>query len=137
MAPLESLPCTCDERRSSGAPISISASNALLPCASGGAASGAFTMTIDPSESAFTEPPGGQTPAPNGVPLSHIPHCKSPRTIVQSARAATRTAVFFLKVLPMSPSRPVDWITPKPVVSRVHYPGRLGEIEADLYRPST
>lgn len=52
-----------------------------------------------------------------------------------SARAAAATATFFLKVLPMLPSRPVDWITPEPVVERVRYPSRAGDAEADLYRP--
>lgn len=30
-------------------------------------------------------------------------------------RAAARTAIFFLKILPMLPSRPVDWVTKAPV----------------------
>jgi hypothetical protein len=51
-------------------------------------------------------------------------------------RAAGRTAAFFLKVLPMLPSRPVDWVTGKPVVERVRYPSRGGLMEGDLYRPS-
>lgn len=50
-------------------------------------------------------------------------------------RAAGRTATFFLKVLPMLPSRPVDWITPAPVIEKVRYPSRFGEVSADLYRP--
>lgn len=50
-------------------------------------------------------------------------------------RAAARTAAFFLKVLPMLPSRPVDWVTASPVVEKVRYPTRAGEVEGDLYRP--
>lgn len=50
-------------------------------------------------------------------------------------RAATRTAIFFLKVLPMLPSRPVDWVTATPVIESVRYPSRLGEVHGDLYRP--
>jgi dipeptidyl aminopeptidase/acylaminoacyl peptidase len=50
-------------------------------------------------------------------------------------RAAARTATFFLEVLPMLPSRPVDWVTGTPVVERVRYPSRAGEAEGDLYRP--
>ena len=50
-------------------------------------------------------------------------------------RAAARTATFFLKVLPMLPSRPVDWVTATPVIERVRYPSRVGEVEGDLYRP--
>ncbi|MEK6206628.1 MAG: hypothetical protein AABM32_03210 [Chloroflexota bacterium] len=50
-------------------------------------------------------------------------------------RAAARTATFFLKVLPMLPSRPVDWVTATPVVEKVRYPTRVGEAQGDLYRP--
>jgi hypothetical protein len=38
-----------------------------------------------------------------------------------SIRAAARTATFFLKVLPMLPSRSVDWVTGTPVVERERY----------------
>lgn len=54
---------------------------------------------------------------------------------VAPIRAAARTAAFFLKVLPMLPSRPVDWITATPVIERVRYPSRAGEARGDLYRP--
>ena len=50
-------------------------------------------------------------------------------------RAAARTATFFLKVLPMLPSRPVDWVTGTPTEERVRYPSRAGLVEGDLYRP--
>jgi hypothetical protein len=53
-----------------------------------------------------------------------------------SIRAAARTAAFLVEILPMLPSRPVDWLTPTPLVERVRYPARLGEREGDLYRPS-
>ena len=59
------------------------------------------------------------------------------RNLVRSLRAATRTVVFFLKVLPMLPSKPVDWLTPAPKVARVRYPVPGGTGEGDLYRPST
>jgi dipeptidyl aminopeptidase/acylaminoacyl peptidase len=52
-------------------------------------------------------------------------------------RAAAKTAVFFLKVLPMLPSKPVNWVTSPPVIERVRYPTRLGQAEGELYRPST
>lgn len=55
---------------------------------------------------------------------------------VRSIRAAARTAVFFLEVLPMLPSRPIDWVTREPSVERVRYPTHLGEVDGDLYRPS-
>lgn len=55
----------------------------------------------------------------------------------RSMRAVTKTAVFFLKVFPMLPSRPVDWVTKPPVVQKVRYPSRFGQVEGELYRPST
>jgi hypothetical protein len=58
-------------------------------------------------------------------------------SIAEPVRAAVRTAVFFLEVLPMLPSRPVDWVTAPPLVERVRYPTPWGEIEGQLYRPST
>ena len=54
----------------------------------------------------------------------------------RSIRASARTAVFFLKVLPMLPSRPVDWLTTAPLVDRVRYPTPGGEAKGDLYRPA-
>jgi hypothetical protein len=54
-----------------------------------------------------------------------------------SIRAAARATVFFLKVFPMLPSAPVDWVTRPPVIEKVRYPTREGEAEGDLYRPST
>ncbi len=56
---------------------------------------------------------------------------------VTTLRAVFRTAVFLLKVFPMIPSRPVDWVTPAPVVERIRYPSSHGEVEGDLYRPSS
>nr|HMN61066.1 hypothetical protein [Anaerolinea sp.] len=50
-------------------------------------------------------------------------------------RAAAKTAVFFLKVFPMLPSRPVDWLTPTPQIVTVRYPARDGFAEGHLYRP--
>lgn len=52
------------------------------------------------------------------------------------ARAAAKTAVFLLKVFPMLPSRPLDWVTPRPVVERFTYPTSHGPVEGDLYRPA-
>lgn len=51
-------------------------------------------------------------------------------------RAVARTAIFFLKVFPMLPSRPVDWVTKPVVVQKVAYPTRFGQAEGDLYRPA-
>jgi dienelactone hydrolase len=52
-------------------------------------------------------------------------------------RTVAKAAIFFLKVFPMLPSRPVDWLTKPPLVEKVSYPTRGGHVEADLYRPST
>ena len=52
-------------------------------------------------------------------------------------RAVANAAIFFLKVFPMLPSRPVDWVTKPPLVEKVSYPTRTGQAEGDLYRPST
>jgi len=60
-----------------------------------------------------------------------------PRGVARSLRAAARTTVFFLKVMPMVPSRPIDWVTPAPRVERVRYPTPGGEAVGDLYRPPT
>jgi len=55
----------------------------------------------------------------------------------RSIRAAGRTAVFVLKVLPMLPSRPLDFVTPRPVVDRIAYPTVNGIAEGELYRPAS
>jgi hypothetical protein len=54
-----------------------------------------------------------------------------------SMRAMGRTAVFFLKVFPMLPSRPVDWVTKTPLIEKAKYPTITGFAEGDLYRPPT
>ena len=46
-----------------------------------------------------------------------------------------KATIFFLKVFPMLPSRPVDWITKPPVIEKVRYPARDGWAEGDVYRP--
>lgn len=56
-------------------------------------------------------------------------------SVFQPIRAVGRTAVFFLKVLPMLPSRPVDWMTRTPLVERVRYPTPWGAADGELYRP--
>jgi dienelactone hydrolase len=52
-------------------------------------------------------------------------------------RTAAKAAIFFLKVFPMLPSRPVDWITKPPSIEKVRYPTRSGQAEGELYRPSS
>jgi hypothetical protein len=51
-------------------------------------------------------------------------------------RAVAKAAIFFLKVFPMLPSRPVDWVTKPPLVQKVSYPTLSGQAEGDLYRPA-
>jgi hypothetical protein len=55
--------------------------------------------------------------------------------IKKTTRAIARAIIFFLKVFPMLPSRPVDWVTKTPIVQRVKYPTCSGQAEGDLYRP--
>ena len=59
------------------------------------------------------------------------------RRAFRPARAAARTAVFLLKVLPNLPSRPVDWVTSAPVRERVCYPTSRGMVEGELSRPGS
>jgi dienelactone hydrolase len=60
-----------------------------------------------------------------------------PTHLVTTARAAAKTAVCLFKVFPMLPSRPLDRVTPRPVVERLRYRTSHGEAEGDLYRPSS
>jgi hypothetical protein len=53
------------------------------------------------------------------------------------ARAAAKTLVCLLKIYPMLPSRPLDWVTPRPVVEHLRYPTSHGPAGGDLYRPDT
>src|ERR671924_2387843 len=51
-------------------------------------------------------------------------------------RTVAKAAIFFLKVFPMLPSGPVDWVTKPPMIQKVKYPTRSGQAEGDLYLPS-
>jgi hypothetical protein len=51
-------------------------------------------------------------------------------------RSVAKAAVFFLKVFPMLPSRPVDWVTKPPLIEKVSYPTGFGHAEGEIYRPS-
>jgi len=53
----------------------------------------------------------------------------------ETIRTAARSAVLVIEVLPMLPSKPVDWLTPMPIIEQVRYETRDGETIADLYRP--
>ncbi len=51
-------------------------------------------------------------------------------------RAWTKMGIFLLKVFPMLPSKPVDWVTNKPIIEKVKYPTLNGPAEGEIYRPS-
>jgi hypothetical protein len=57
--------------------------------------------------------------------------------LTRPTRAVIKATIFFLKVFPMLPSRPVDWVTKPPVIEKVKYPTCFGQAEGDLYRPAT
>ena len=44
---------------------------------------------------------------------------------LRPARAVAKATVFMLKVFPMLPSWPVDWVTRPPVMEKVSYPTRV------------
>jgi hypothetical protein len=82
-------------------------------------------MTRQSSKAGFLTRGAHRTPDLFGF-ISHL---------TRPVRAAARAAIFFLKVFPMLPSRPIDWVTKEPVVQRVKYPTCSGEAKGDLYRP--
>lgn len=83
------------------------------------------------------------TLTPTPTPKADLPRRATPNARDLSARAiapvrATAMATtFFLKVFPMLPSRPIDWVTKPPIIERVRYPSRTGSVEGDFYRPSS
>jgi dienelactone hydrolase len=62
---------------------------------------------------------------------------RSVRSTALPVRALGRAVTFFLKVFPMLPSQPIDWVTKPPVLQRVTYPTCSGQATGDLYRPAT
>ena len=56
--------------------------------------------------------------------------------VTRPIRAVVKSMIFVLKLFPMLPSQPVDWVTKPPVIEKVRYPTRFGQVEGDLYRPS-
>jgi dienelactone hydrolase len=50
-------------------------------------------------------------------------------------RRLAKAAIFFIKVFPMLPSRPIDWVTKPPMIEKVKYPTRFGQAEGEIYRP--
>jgi len=72
-------------------------------------------------------------PKPNPTPQKPRPRTKS--RFLHPVRAFFSTVVFFLKVFPMLPSRPIDWVTKKPTIEKVRYPTCDGFAEGEIYRP--
>jgi hypothetical protein len=54
-----------------------------------------------------------------------------------SLRGLAATAVFVFKVLPMFPSRPIDWLTPQPLREPVQYLTQRGSVEGECCRPAS
>jgi hypothetical protein len=52
-------------------------------------------------------------------------------------RAVGRAAIFVLKLFPMIPSKPVDWVTKAPAIEKVRYPTHDGQAGGEVYRPAT
>jgi hypothetical protein len=52
-----------------------------------------------------------------------------------AVRAVIRSVIFFLKVFPMLPSKPVDWVTKPPAMEKLSYRTHAGRAEGDVYRP--
>jgi dipeptidyl aminopeptidase/acylaminoacyl peptidase len=65
------------------------------------------------------------------------PRRQRQRVHLTGLRAAAKTGVCLVKVFPMLPSRPLNWVTPRPVVEPVRYPTSHGQTEGQLYRPAT
>jgi len=59
----------------------------------------------------------------------------SARRGLAAVRAHTRTIGFVIRLMPMFPSRPIDWATPAPVIEDVSYTSIRGQRHAELYRP--
>ena len=79
--------------------------------------------------------------SPTRVSSARIDHRLPPMLPIvnratRAIRATARALVFFLKVFPMLPSQPIDWVTKPPVIQKVRYPTRSGEVEGDIYRPA-
>jgi len=56
---------------------------------------------------------------------------------IRPIRAVAKAVIFLLKVFPMLPSQLIDQVTKPPLIQKVKYPTKFGEVEGDLYRPST
>jgi hypothetical protein len=65
------------------------------------------------------------------------PRRQRQRVHLTGLRAAAKTGVCLVKVFPMLPSRPLNWVTPRPVVEQLRYSTSHGPTEGQLYRPAT
>jgi hypothetical protein len=78
--------------------------------------------------------PNSQASTSTGYPMPSVRHLV--RRATRPIRTVSKAAIFLLKVFPMLPSQPVDWVTKPPLVEKVSYPTRVGQVEGDLYRPA-
>jgi dienelactone hydrolase len=62
---------------------------------------------------------------------------RSRRVRLAGPRAAAKTGICLLKVFPILPSRPLDWVTPPVLVEQLLYPTSHGPTVGRLYRPAT
>lgn len=53
----------------------------------------------------------------------------------RASRALLSSLVFFLRMAPMVPSRPIDWVTKAPVIEKLSYCTHSGHDEGEVYRP--
>jgi len=57
------------------------------------------------------------------------------RLAAAAAHAHVRTIGFAIRLMPIFPSRPIDWLTRAPVVETVRYETKEGPVTTELYRP--
>ena len=62
-------------------------------------------------------------------------HRRSLGLAAAAARAHLQTIGFAMRLMPMFPSRPIDWLTRAPVVETVRYETSEGPVTTELYRP--
>jgi hypothetical protein len=88
-------------------------------------------MTLVRSESAAHAQAMETVAAPGLAPAASL----RAATAVAAVRAHLRTIGFVSRLLPMFPSKPIDWLTRAPVVENVAYQTCDGVVRAELYRP--
>jgi hypothetical protein len=59
----------------------------------------------------------------------------SVRGVWKTARAIVRSAIFVIRSMPMLPSKPIEWMTERPMIEKLSFLTPAGRSEGDLYRP--